>query len=281
MESKRLTRIACLFLAFSMLSIFVMRSSALTWHGGKALVLYSDSQAAWDGWVQYDYKISPGWDYLRAEFPNQGWTVDYATHVTAALLQDYDSLWVLTPCEDIPDTEATDIIAWVKEGGQLMITENEGWTYADEITSTFGITWSGWLGGPWDMDTFDYTEPLTTTPYTLNLVEGYSANKLAVSSPATAIGWDDATKTTVCLAIAEGGPVEQGMVVALCDDAPFDDTHFNNVDNEELMDNILARFWDHSYTPIPEFEVSAALMVSVVLAGYLLSKKFSIPKPRY
>lgn len=271
--------IASLLLVSATLSLAIARSSALIWHGGKALVLI---RTATTGWVGTDYQTHPNLGNFRAEFADQGWTADYATNVTAALLQNYDALFVLTPCYNIPDGEAEAIRDWVIDGGQLMITQNEDMTFADEITQPFGITWISWTPPSygWDADTFDYTDSLTTTPNNLNLINGFTANQLIVAPPAKAVGWHNSTKDIITLAVAEEGAVGDGIVIALCDEAIWGDFFFVMNDNEELMENVLARFRAHSSVPgVPEFEVSATLISSVTVACYLLSKKFSIAKP--
>jgi len=82
-----------------------------------------------------------------------------------------------------------------------------------------------------------------------------------------------------------------GSPVALVQNYPFSD-HAGIASNIWRMSFQLGYTTEHAYAVddmmicgglplgVPEFEVSAALMVSVVLAGYLLSKKFSILKPR-
>jgi len=259
--------IAILFL----LSFFLSAGSVVAdWHGGKALVLYSE-RSYWppsDGWVQHNYKESDTWEKFRNEFAEQGWTVEFAKHVNASLLSNYDALFVLTPVEDIPDEEAQAIIDWVKSGGQLVITQNGTGTYANEITAEFGIEFDG--RKPMEINNFT-SHPVTTTPYQLNKVDGATARKIKVSGSSKEIGW---YKGKYCL-LAVNDSAGEGVVVAIGDEWMWSYTRplyrFDQDDNKELLDNILAYFT--RTCSVPEFSTPTFLIPVFLLAVLFLFRR--------
>ena len=269
MRGSHVGGIAILF----MLSFFLSAGSVVAdWHGGKALVLYKEGG---DGWVQHNYKndsILVKWEKFRNEFAEQGWTVDFAKHVNASLLSNYDALFVLTPCENISDEEAQAIIDWVKSGGQLVITQNGTGTYANNITAEFGIEFD------------DYTlcmkinkfasHPVTTTPYLLNNVVGITARKIEVSGSSKEIGWLELevgpVKVKHCL-LAVNDTAGEGVVVAIGDEWMWSNCCFNLADNEELLDNILAYF--RRTCSVPEFSTPTFLIPVFLLAVLFLFRR--------
>jgi len=260
-----------------MLSFFLSVGSVVAdWHGGKALVLYSE-RSYWppsDGWVQHNYRNGTVWEKFRNEFAAQGWTVDFAKHVNDSLLSNYDALFVLTPVEDIPNDEAQAIIDWVKSGGQLVITQNGTDTYANEITAEFGIEFD------------DYTlcmkinkfasHPVTTTPNSLSEVDGATARKIKVSGSSKEIGWYEGRfmgkKVKYCL-LAVNDTAGEGVVVAIGDEWMWSNFCFNstNNDNEELLDNILAYF--RRTCSVPEFSTPTFLIPVFLLAVLFLFRR--------
>jgi len=253
--------IVILFLLSCFLSI---GSVVADWHGGKALVLYKKSG---DGWVQWNYKDRPTWEKFRNEFAEQGWTVDFAKHVDASLLSNYDALFVLTPVKDIPDAEAQAIIDWVKSGGQLVITQNGTDTYANEITAEFGIEFDGCRA--MEINKFA-SHPVTTTPYLLNKVDGATARKIKVSGSSKEIGW---YKDKYCL-LAVNDTAGEGVVVAIGDEWMWSKRRFDKWDNKELLDlldNILAYF--RRTCSVPEFSTLTFLISVFLLAVLFLFRR--------
>ena len=266
MQGSHVGGIAILFL----LSFFLSAGSVVAdWHGGKALVLYK-SWLPPDGWVEWNYKENITWGKFRNEFAAQGWTVDFAKHVNASLLSNYDALFVLTPVKDIPDDEAQAIIDWVKSGGQLVITQDWKWKYANEITEPFGIKFID-KGA-----TFSYinkfgNHPVTTTPYLLNTVDGITARKIKVFGSSKEIGWFEGwllgKKVKYCL-LAVNDTAGEGVVVAIGDEWMWSDCCFDSADNEELLDNILAYF--RRTCSVPEFSTPTFLIPVFLLAVLFL-----------
>ena len=260
--------IVILFLLFFFLSA---GSVVADWHGGKALVLYKKGG---DGWVQHNYKddtILEKWKKFRDEFAKQGWTVDFAKHVNASLLSNYDALFVLTPVEDIPDDEAQAIIDWVKSGGQLVITQNGTGTYANEITAEFGIEFDGPLLLPIQTINNFTSHPVTTTPYLLNKVVGVTARKIEVSGSSKEIGWFEVGPVKYCL-LAVNDTAGEGVVVAIGDEWMWSNCCFNLVDdNKELLDNILAYF--RRTCSVPEFSTLTFLIPVFLLAVLFLFRR--------
>ena len=237
--------------------------AAADWHGGKALVLYSE-RSYWppsDGWVQHNYKNGTIWEKFRNEFAEQGWTVEFAKHVDAAKLSEYDALFVLTPRENIPDDEAEAIINWVLDGGQLVITQDwECWggKYANEITEPFGIKFEG--------GTFSYINQFGDHPVTAGLTEevnGITARKIKVSGSSKEIGWFKVGPVKYCL-LAVNDTAGDGVVVAIGDEYMWSDCWFDEVDNKELLDNILAYF--KQTCSVPEF---TPLRLTIPVLGLL------------
>lgn len=267
--------VAMLLAAILMFSVFAVSPVvALNWHGGEALVLYED--AAGVGWVQYNYNTSTSWTNFRTNFAPEGWTADYATNVNAAMLQNYDALFVLTPHEDIPDAEAAAIIDWVKDGGQLLITQNDNMNYANEITDVFGINYT--IGGPgvWSMTVFDRADTLTTAPNWLTKVNGSTVQPITTMLPAKCVGWDNPVDMNCYLAVNDSAG--SGIVVAVGEEFMWENTYFPRADNKELMDNVLGRFWKHSYpVPVPQFTQIGLLalfgILAIFLAGWTVKKK--------
>ena len=255
-----------------MLSFFLSVGSVVAdWHGGKALVLYSEC-SYWppcDGWVQHNY-TDHIWDNFRAEFADQGWEVDFAKHVDATNLSNYDALFVLTPCENIPDDEAQAIINWVKSGGQLVITQNGTGTYANEITAEFGIEFDGPLLLPIHTINNFTSHPVTTTPNSLSKVDGITARKIEVSGSSKEIGWYDGLLGKYCL-LAVNDTAGEGVVVAIGDEWMWSDCCFNLADNEELLDNILAYF--RRTCSVPEFSTPTFLIPVFLLAVLFLLRR--------
>jgi len=230
---------------------FLVTPAVADWHGGKALVMYKTwTWNSSDGWVQYNYKTSYNWDSFRAELEEQGWSVDYAKHVNSTLLSNYDALFVLTPRKNIPDVEAQAIINWVLGGGQLVITQDDCGVYANNITKTFGIEFDGCK---LTMEINNFADhPVTTTPSLLTEVRGKTARKITVSGSSTEIGWDSKNR---CL-LAVNDTAGEGVVVAIGDEWMWScwrcwSCKFNQADNEELLDNILAYF--RQTCSVPEF----------------------------
>ena len=256
-----------------LLSFFLSAGSVVAdWHGGKALVLYR-SWLPPDGWVEWNYKENTTWGKFRNEFEEQGWTVDFAKHVNASLLSNYDALFVLTPVKDIPDEEAQAIINWVLDGGQLVITQDWDWKgkYANEITEPFGIKFIEGIGGV----TFSYinkfgNHPVTTTPYLLNTVDGITARKINVSGSSREIGWYEGLLGKYCL-LAVNDTAGDGVVVAIGDEWMWSDCCFNSADNEELLDNILAYF--RRTCSVPEFSTPTFLIPVFLLAVLFLFRR--------
>jgi len=271
MRGSHVGGIAILFL----LSFFLSVGSVVAdWHGGKALVLYSEHSYCppSDGWVQHNYKESPTWEKFRNEFAEQGWTVDFAKHVNASLLSNYDALFVLTPCENISDEEAQAIIDWVKSGGQLVITQNGTGTYANNITAEFGIEFDGPLLLPIQTINEFASHPVTTTPYLLNNVVGITARKIEVSGSSKEIGWLKVGPVRYCL-LAVNDTAGEGVVVAIGDEWMWSDCCFDstNNDNEELLDNILAYF--RRTCSVPEFSTPTFLIPVFLLAVLFLFRR--------
>jgi len=253
--------IAILFL----LSFFLSAGSVVAdWHGGKALVLYKKSG---DGWVEWNYKDRLTWKKFRNEFVEQGWTIDFAKHVNASLLSNYDALFVLTPVKDIPDEEAQAIIDWVKSGGQLVITQNGTDTYANEITAEFGIEFDGCV--PMLINKFA-SHPVTTTPNSLSKVDGITARKIEVSGSSKEIGWYKGLLVKYCL-LAVNDSAGEGVVVAIGDEWMWSKWRFNKWDNEELLDNILAYF--RRTCSVPEFSTLTFLIPVFLLAVLFLFRR--------
>jgi len=247
-----------------MLSFFLSAGSVVAdWHGGKALVLYKKG----DGWVEWNYKDRLTWEKFRNEFAEQGWTVDFAKHVNASLLSNYDALFVLTPVKDIPDEEAQAIIDWVKSGGQLVITQNGTDTYANEITAEFGIKFDGCRA--MEINKFA-SHPVTTTPYQLNKVDGATARKIKVSGSSKEIGWYKGLLVKYCL-LAVNDSAGEGVVVAIGDEWMWSKWRFNKWENEELLDNILAYF--RRTCSVPEFSTPTFLIPVFLLAVLFLFRR--------
>lgn len=242
----------CTAVAVTMLCLlsfaFLVSPAVADWHGGEALVMYKMGS---DGWVQHNYKDGSTWNKFRAEFVDQGWSVDFAKHIDVAKLSNYDALFVLTPRENIPGDEAQAIINWVMEGGQLVIGQSDGGIdpYANEITETFGIIFDKSV----EMKITDFaTHILTTTPNELEEVEGASkARNISVTGASREIGFD--AKGRCLLAVNESAG--KGVVVAIGDEWMWSWSmkykKFDKADNEELMDNILAYF--KQTCSVPEF----------------------------
>jgi len=249
-----------------LLSFFLSVGSVVAdWHGGKALVLY---KKCGDGWVEWNYKESDTWEKFRNEFAAQGWTVDFAKHVNASLLSNYDALFVLTPVKDIPDEEAQAIIDWVKSGGQLVITQNGTDTYANEITAEFGIKFDGYRA----MEITEFaSHPVTTTPYQLSEVDGATARKIKVFGSSKEIGW---YKGKYCL-LAVNDTAGEGVVVAIGDEWMWSYTwplyRFDQADNKKLLDNILAYF--RRTCSVPEFSTPTFLIPVFLLAVLFLFRR--------
>jgi len=263
--------IAILFL----LSFFLSAGSVVAdWHGGKALVLYRSGLPPDGGWVEWNYKNNITWEKFRNEFAAQGWTVDYARHVNASLLSNYDALFVLTPVWNIPDDEAQAIIDWVKSGGQLVITQDWGWKgrkYANNITEPFGIKFIEGIGGV----TFSYinefgNHPVTTTPYSLSKVDGITARKINISGSSREIGWLKVKRVKHCL-LAVNDTAGEGVVVAIGDEWMWSDCCFDLADNKELLDNILAYF--RRTCSVPEFSMPTFLIPVFLLAVLFLFRR--------
>ena len=267
MRGSHVGGIAILFL----LSFFLSAGSVVAdWHGGKALVLYR-SWLPSDGWVEWNYNENITWEKFRNEFAAQGWTVDFAKHVNASLLSNYDALFVLTPVKDIPDEEAQAIINWVLDGGQLVITQDWKGKYANEITEPFGIKFIGGIGGV----TFSYinkfgNHPVTTTPYLLNTVDGITARKIEVSGSSKEIGWYKRLLVKHCL-LAVNDTAGEGVVVAIGDEWMWSDCCFNSADNKELLDNILVYF--RRTCSVPEFSTLTFLIPVFLLAVLFLFRR--------
>ena len=268
MEKMDGKKIVLMMLA-AMLMLPMVAPVAADWHGGAALVLYRDAQG---GWVQYDYKTSSNWSEFRANFAEEGWAVDFTRHVNLTLLLKYDALFVLTPVEDIPDDEARDIITWVEDyHGQLVITQNDNMTYADEITAGWGIRWISPGYTLWEIDTVADDDPITEG---ITHVEGITAQEMNVSSPEAEIGWDtEAGNYSVspprCY-LAKVYP-KTGVVVAIGEEFMWENQFFNKWDNERLMDNILDYFW--KYCSIPEFSSVALPAIAMFGLIFLISRR--------
>ncbi|HEC57319.1 MAG TPA: hypothetical protein ENI32_05500 [Candidatus Syntrophoarchaeum butanivorans] len=245
--------------------------AAADWHGGRALVLYSE-RSYWppsDGWVQHNYKDYKIWNNFSAEFADQGWSVDFAKHVDAANLSNYDALFVLTPNEDIPDDEAQAIINWVLDGGQLVITQDWKGKYANEITEPFGIKFIRGIKGC----TFSYINEFGDHPVTAGLtevngtVDGITARKINVSGSSKEIGWFSNCIGKHCL-LAVNDTAGEGVVVAIGDEWMWSCwrrcCRFNQADNEKLLDNILAYF--RQTCSVPEF---TPLRLTIPVLGLL------------
>jgi len=256
-----------------LLSFFLSVGSVVAdWHGGKALVLYKKGG---DGWVEWNYKESDTWEKFRDEFAAQGWTVDFARHVNASLLSNYDALFVLTPVKDIPDNETQAIIDWVKSGGQLVITQNYTKTYANEITTEFGIEFDG--SRAMEINKFA-SHPVTTTPNLLNKVDGATARKIKVFGSSKEIGWYEGRfmgkKVKYCL-LAVNDTAGEGVVVAIGDEWMWSyrcpSYRFDQDDNKELLDNILAYF--RRTCSVPEFSTPTFLIPVFLLAVLFLFRR--------
>ena len=270
--------------AAALLLVIFITPAVAEWHGGKALVLYSEC-SYWppsDGWVQHNYKESDTWEKFRNEFAEQGWTVEFAKHVNASLLSNYDALFVLTPVENIPDDEAQAIIDWVKSGGQLVITQNGTYPYANEITAEFGIEFDD-LPVPMPMLINKFADhPVTTTPHRLSEVDGATARKIKVSGSSREIGWCemiiDGSTFEYCL-LAVNDSAGDGVVVAIGDEWMWSYKwplyRFDQADNEELLDNILAYFWQTCSVP----EYPTPLLPSLLTLGavFLLLRRKTHP----
>jgi len=264
----RVSHVGVIVILF-LLSFFLSAGSVVAdWHGGKALVLYKEDG---DGWVQHNYKNGTIWEKFRNEFEEQGWTVDFARHVNASLLSNYDALFVLTPVKDIPDDEAQAIIDWVKSGGQLVITQNGTWTYANEITAEFGIEFDGCRA--MEINKFA-SHPATTTPYLLNKVDGATARKIKVFGSSKEIGWYKGLLVKYCL-LAVNDTAGEGVVVAIGDEWMWSykrpSYRFDRWDNEELLDNILAYF--RRTCSVPEFSTPTFLILVFLLAVLFLFRR--------
>ncbi|MCW3134947.1 MAG: DUF2194 domain-containing protein [Methanophagales archaeon] len=257
----RVSHVGVIVILF-LLSFFLSAGVVVAdWHGGKALVLYKKGG---DGWVEWNYKDRLTWEKFRNEFAEQDWTVDFAKHVNASLLSNYDALFVLTPCENIPDDEAQAIIDWVKSGGQLVITQNGTGTYANNITAEFGIEFDGCRA--MEINKFA-SHPVTTTPYQLNKVVGITARKIKVSGSSKEIGW---FKGKYCL-LAVNDSAGEGVVVAIGDEWMWSKWRFNKCENEELLDNILAYF--RRTCSVPEFSTLTFLIPVFLLAVLFLFRR--------
>lgn len=272
MEKMDGKKIVLMMLA-AMLMLPMVAPVAAGWHGGKALVLYKDAQG---GWVQYDYKTSPNWSEFRANFAEEGWSVDFTRHVNLAQLQNYDALFVLTPVEDIPDAEACAIITWVEDyHGQLVITQNDNMTYANEITEGWGIRWISPGYNQWEIDTVA-TDPITEG---ITHVEGVTAQEMNVSSPAVEIGWDTnagnyniSPRRCYLAKVYPTTGADPGVVVAIGEEFMWQNPRFfDKWDNERLMDNILAYFW--KYCSIPEFSSVALPAIAMFGLIFLISRR--------
>jgi len=259
-----------------LLSFFLSVGSVVAdWHGGKALVLYSECPywPSCEGWVQHNYRNGTFWEKFRNEFAAQRWTVDFARHVNDSLLSNYDALFVLTPVENISDDEAQAIIDWVKSGGQLVITQDwEGGEYANNITEPFGIKFIKGIGGA----TFSYIDefgnhPVTKTPNSLSNVDGITARAINVSGSSKEIGWLELgvgpVKVKHCL-LAVNDSAGEGVVVAIGDEWMWSDCCFDSADNKELLDNILAYF--RRTCSVPEFSTPTFLIPVFLLAVLFL-----------
>jgi len=223
-------------------------------------------RAATDGWSGIIRIASLGKKF-RNEFVEQGWTVDFAKHVNASLLSNYDALFVLTPVKDIPDEEAQAIIDWVKSGGQLVITQNGTDTYANEITAEFSIEFDGCV--PMLINKFA-SHPVTTTPNSLGKVDGITARKIEVSGSSKEIGWYKGLLIKYCL-LAVNDSAGEGVVVAIGDEWMWSKWRFNKWDNEEILDNILAYF--RRTCSVPEFSTLTFLIPVFLLAVLFLFRR--------
>jgi len=268
MRGSHVGGIAILFL----LSFFLSVGSVVAdWHGGKALVLYSE-RSYWppsDGWVQHNYKESDTWEKFRNEFAEQKWIVDFAKHVNASLLSNYDALFVLTPVEDIPDDEAQAIIDWVKSGGQLVITQNGTDTYANEITAEFGIEFENYT---LNMRINNFTNHPVTNQ--LKRVVGATARKIKVFGSSKEIGWYEGSLGKYCL-LAVNDTAGEGVVVAIGDEwmwsYKWPSYRFDQADNKELLDNILVYF--RGTCSVPEFSTPTFLIPVFLLAVLFLFRR--------
>ncbi|WP_456486877.1 DUF4350 domain-containing protein [Candidatus Alkanophaga liquidiphilum] len=258
--------------AAALLLVIFITPAVAEWHGGKALVLYKRWCPSKDGWVQYSYKNSPFWSKFRNELEEQGWTVDYARHVNASLLSNYDALFVLTPVKNIPDEEAQAIIDWVKSGGQLVITQNGTGTYANEITTEFGIEFDGLPPLPIHTINKFASHPVTTTPNSLSKVVGITARKIKVSGSSKEIGWFKVGPFKYCL-LAVNDTAGKGVVVAIGDEWMWSNCCFDSADNEELLDNILAYFWQTC--SVPEYSTPLLPSLLTLSAVFLLLRRRS------
>ena len=255
-----------------MLSFFLSAGSVVAdWHGGKALVLYREDG---DGWVQYNYKNDSflvKWEEFRKEFAEQGWTVEFAKHVNASLLSNYDALFVLTPCQNISNDEAQAIIDWVKSGGQLVITQNGTGTYANNITAEFGIEFGSYklLSIINEFEDHPITEGLSEVNGTIRIgTIGFTAREIKVSGSSREIGWYKGLLGSKYCLLAVNDTAGEGVVVAIGDEWMWSNLCFNLADNEELLDNILAYF--KRTCSVPEFSTPTFLIPVFLLAVLFL-----------
>ncbi|MDF2957152.1 MAG: hypothetical protein OD814_000774 [Candidatus Alkanophagales archaeon MCA70_species_1] len=263
--------------AAAFLLVIFITPAVAEWHGGKALVLYKRWCPSEDGWVQYSYKNSSFWREFRNELVEQGWTVDYARHVNASLLSNYDALFVLTPVKNIPDEEAQAIIDWVKSGGQLVITQDERKkAYANEITKEFGIEFGSYklLSVINEFGYHPITKGLSEVNGTIGTI-GLTAHEIKVSGSSKEIGGYEGLFVKYCL-LAVNDTAEDGVVVAIGDEWMWSDLCFNLADNEELLDNILAYFWQTRSVP----EYPTPLLPSLLTLGavFLLLRRRTHPQ---
>ncbi|MDF2954822.1 MAG: hypothetical protein OD815_000438 [Candidatus Alkanophagales archaeon MCA70_species_2] len=255
--------------AVALLLVIFITPAVAEWHGGKALVLYKRWCPSEDGWVQYSYKNSPFWSKFRNELVEQGWTVDYARHVNASLLSNYDALFVLTPVKNIPDEEAQAIIDWVKSGGQLVITQDERKkAYANEITKEFGIEFGSYklLSVINEFGYHPITKGLSEVNGTIGTI-GLTAREIKVSGSSKEIGWFMVGPFKYCL-LAVNDTAGKGVVVAIGDEWMWSNCCLDLADNEELLDNILAYFWQTC--SVPEYPTPLLPSLLTLSAVFLL-----------
>lgn len=246
----------CVVLAALVLLSFCHPVSA----NGQALVLYKTWSPA-DGWVRYSYYTSYYWDEFRDEFEEKGWTADFAKHVDSDVVNNYEVLFVLTPSKDVPDNERQVIIDWVENGGNLVVSQDDGGIYANELTENFGIT----FGGDHSFTINDFnSHPVTNG---LSVVTSGEGRVIETSGDSHGLGYFDGAEGRKCL-LAINESAGMGTVIAIGDESMWKDGTIDEDDNELFLDNILDYY--SSPTPIPEFSPLTMAFSIIALIGMVL-----------
>ncbi|MFO7967663.1 MAG: DUF4350 domain-containing protein [Archaeoglobaceae archaeon] len=227
---------------------------------GQALVLYK-TWSPDDGWVRYSYYTSYYWDEFRDKLEEMGWTADFARHVDSNSINNYDVLFVLTPYEDIPDGERQTIIDWVENGGNMVISQDDGALYSNELTRPFGMT----FGADHTFTVNDFNSHAITNG--VSMVTSEDGSVIETSGDSNGLGYFDGSEGSECL-LAINESAGKGTVVAIGEESMWKDGTIGENDNELLLENILNYY--ASPTSVPEFTPLTMAFSIIALMGMVL-----------